>query len=251
MGLLPVVMGVQPAVAVSTPKIVVLGGSGFVGSRICERLVKDSASVVSISRTGQPSKGACAWGDKVQWVKGDARSMDLKSVFDGADAVVSSIGAIGTGDDASTNGLTVERAVSASTAAGVSRFILVSASPMVREAGLGSVFPSYIEGKQRAEAAVKSFGGPTLVLQPTFIFGGEEFSATPPRVAEWYGQQVESLLGTDIVRSVASLSPAALRLALLPPSAVDDVAQAAVAGALGRASGTLSTHDEIKNTALK
>lgn len=26
--------------------------------------------------------------------------------------------------------------------------------------------------------------------QPSFIYGGEEFSATPPRVAGWYGEKV-------------------------------------------------------------
>lgn len=27
--------------------------------------------------------------------------------------------------------------------------------------------------------------------QPSFIYGGEEFSATPPRVAGWYGEKVQ------------------------------------------------------------
>lgn len=58
--------------------------------------------------------------------------------------------------------------------------------------------------------------------------------------------QVESLLSTGLFRSVASASPAALRLALSPPLAVEDVAAAAVAGAAGVAQGTLGNHDAIK-----
>ena len=57
---------------------------------------------------------------------------------------------------------------------------------------------------------------------------------------------MESLLSTGIFRGVAAASPAALRLALSPPLAVEDVAAAAVAGAAGLAQGTLGNHDAIK-----
>lgn len=57
--------------------------------------------------------------------------------------------------------------------------------------------------------------------------------------------QVESLLSTDLFRAAAGASPAALRLALSPPLDVKDVAGAAVAGAAGRARGTLGNHDAI------
>ena len=53
-----------------------------------------------------------------------------------------------------------------------------------------AVFGPYVKGKQRAEAAVKAkFSDSSLVLQPSFIYGGDEFSATPPRVAGWYGEK--------------------------------------------------------------
>lgn len=230
-------------------KVVVLGGSGFVGSRVCERLASEGASVTSVSRSGRPPAAAGAWADKVTWVQGDATSMDLAPVFQGADAVISAIGAIGSSEDEASNGLTAERAAAAAAAARARRFVLVSATQLVAEAGVGGVFPGYVAGKRRAEAAAASFPGQTLVLQPTFIFGGTEFSASPPRVAEWYGQQVENLLGTGLVRGVASVSPAALKLALLPPNSVQDVAAAAVAGAKGKATGVLSSHDAILSAA--
>lgn len=247
---LPLVVASQQASAESE-KVVVLGGSGFVGSRICEQLAAKGVSVVSVSRSGAPPAKAGAWAQKVEWVKGDVLSMDLSSTVSGASAVVSAIGSIGTPDDAKFNGETAEKAVAAAKDANVPRFVLVSATPLVSEAGLGSVFPGYIEGKKRAEAAVASFPGKTLVMQPTFIYGGDEFMLNPPRVAGGYGQLVEGVLGTGLVRGVASISPAPVKLALLPPSAVEDVAAAAVAGAEGRATGILGTHDDIKNAASR
>lgn len=176
---------------------------------------------------------------------------DLSGMFAGADAVVSAIGAIGTSDDERLNGATAEAAATAAAAANVSRFVLVSATPLVAEAGLGSAFPGYVKGKQRAEAAVAAFPGSKMILQPTFVHGGDVFSATPPRVSGWYGEKIEGLLGSGVVRAAASVSPAALKLALLPPNAVADVAAAAVAGALGKAEGTFSGHDAILSAAGK
>lgn len=145
-------------------KVVVLGGSGFVGSRVCERLASEGASVTSVSRSGRPPAAAGAWADKVTWVQGDATSMDLAPVFQGADAVISAIGAIGSSEDEASNGLTAERAAAAAAAARARRFVLVSATQLVAEAGVGGVFPGYVAGKRRAEAAAASFPGQTLVL---------------------------------------------------------------------------------------
>jgi len=226
-------------------KVVVLGGSGFVGSRICERLVAEGAAVTSISRSGGPPEDAGPWAQQVRWLRGDVLSMELAGPLAGAEAVVSAIGAIGSGDDERLNGATAETAAAAAAAAQAKRFVLVSATPLVAEAGAGSIVPGYVKGKQRAETAAAAFPGSTTILQPTFIFGGSKFSATPPRVAAWYGQQIEGLLGSPVVRPIAAVSPAPLKLALLPPNSVEDVAAAAVAGASGKVSGVLSGHDAI------
>lgn len=238
----------EPAFADSLAgkKVVVLGGSGFVGQRICEGLVAQGAKVVSLSRSGAPNLAA-PWASQVSWQSGDVLSSNLDPIMNGAEAVISAIGTIGTADDETGNGATNEAAAKAAKKANAKRFVLVSASKDVAEAGVDAIFGPYVKGKRRAETAVANeFGANGVILQPSFIYGGEEFSATPPRVAGWYGEKVESLLSTGLFRSVASASPAALRLALSPPLAVEDVAAAAVAGAAGVAQGTLGNHDAIK-----
>ena len=50
------------------PKILVFGGNGFVGSRVCEEAVKTGLGVVSINRSGPPKLNA-DWVSKVDWVK--------------------------------------------------------------------------------------------------------------------------------------------------------------------------------------
>ena len=43
------------ALATAAPRVAVFGGSGFVGSRVCQTLVGAGCDVVSVSRTGLPS----------------------------------------------------------------------------------------------------------------------------------------------------------------------------------------------------
>ncbi|XP_074573489.1 uncharacterized protein LOC141829913 [Curcuma longa] len=54
---------------VKTEKIVVLGGTGFVGSAICKAAVSKGIEVVSVSRSGRPSY-TDSWIDQVRWIAG-------------------------------------------------------------------------------------------------------------------------------------------------------------------------------------
>ena len=50
------------------PKLVVFGGNGFVGSRVCEEALKTGLAVTSINRSGAPRVSA-DWTTNVQWLQ--------------------------------------------------------------------------------------------------------------------------------------------------------------------------------------
>lgn len=62
------------ATAATPPRIAVFGGSGFIGSRVCQTLTGAGCSVVSVSRTGAPPPWAAAqpWSRQVEWLAADA-----------------------------------------------------------------------------------------------------------------------------------------------------------------------------------
>lgn len=50
------------------PKLLVFGGSGFVGSRVCEEALKTGLPVVSVNRSGSPKLSA-DWVSNVEWIQ--------------------------------------------------------------------------------------------------------------------------------------------------------------------------------------
>ncbi|RMZ82216.1 hypothetical protein DV738_g1750, partial [Chaetothyriales sp. CBS 135597] len=88
------------AAATASKKLVVAGGSGFLGSRICKSAVGRGWDVISISRSGEPSwqsvtdsAVAPAWSKQVQWAKGDIlKPATYTAQLKDADAVVHTMG---------------------------------------------------------------------------------------------------------------------------------------------------------------
>lgn len=65
--------GVRMQAAGGKGKLLVLGGTGFVGSTVTKLALDRGYEVVSLSRRGQPSTGSSLAGQpKVKWVQGDA-----------------------------------------------------------------------------------------------------------------------------------------------------------------------------------
>lgn len=50
------------------PKLLVFGGNGFVGTRVCEEAVSTGLQIVSINRSGRPRQNA-PWVDQVDWIQ--------------------------------------------------------------------------------------------------------------------------------------------------------------------------------------
>ncbi|CAN0067469.1 unnamed protein product [Choristocarpus tenellus] len=78
-----------------TTKVVVFGGSGFVGQRVCQAAAATGAQVTSVNRSGAPSKVG-PWARDVRWVKADIFSPDdYINEIEGAVGVVSCVGSFG------------------------------------------------------------------------------------------------------------------------------------------------------------
>lgn len=84
----------------SKKRIVVCGGNGFLGTRICKVAVTRGWDVTSISRSGEPTWSSVtssptvpSWSTSVSWQKADIlKPASYKSYLKDADAVVHSMG---------------------------------------------------------------------------------------------------------------------------------------------------------------
>lgn len=66
---------------------VVLGGSGFLGQRLCRELVASGFNVRSVSRTGRPKGEAQAWWSNVDWINADVGTEIAAPALEGASLV--------------------------------------------------------------------------------------------------------------------------------------------------------------------
>ncbi|WP_276250075.1 NAD-dependent epimerase/dehydratase family protein [Haloarcula rara] len=157
-------------------ELVVFGGNGFIGRRVCRRAVEDGHEVRSIARSGPPaSELRGPWADAVTWHAANVFAPnEYRDALEGADAVVHSIGIA---EESPTEGVTFERVngdsaiITAleSERAGVDRFVFVSSAstpPMVREA--------YLTAKRRAETAIADLDMATTVLRPGAVYGPDQ-----------------------------------------------------------------------------
>ncbi|KAL7188180.1 hypothetical protein ACSBR1_038112 [Camellia fascicularis] len=139
---------------VKTERVVVLGGSGFVGSAICKAAVSKGIEAISLSRSGRPSYSS-SWVDQVTWMSGDVFYANWDEVLAGATAVVSTLGGFGSEEQMQRiNGEANVVAVTAAKDFGIPKFILIS----VHDYNLPSFLLSsgYFTGKRKAESEVLS-----------------------------------------------------------------------------------------------
>jgi uncharacterized protein YbjT (DUF2867 family) len=84
----------------ASKRVVVAGGNGFLGLRICKSAVNRGWSVTSLSRSGEPrwdtvtsSHDRPTWASSVEWAKADLLKPDTyKPFLRDADVVVHSMG---------------------------------------------------------------------------------------------------------------------------------------------------------------
>ncbi|KAK8938676.1 hypothetical protein KSP39_PZI011365 [Platanthera zijinensis] len=234
---------------VKTERIVVLGGTGFVGSAICKAAVSKGIEVVSLSRSGRPSY-TDSWIDQVTWMAGDVFYARWDEVLVGATAVISTLGGFGNEEQMKKiNGEANILAVDAAKDYGVPKFVLIS----VHDYNLPSFLLSsgYFTGKRKAESEVLSkYPSSGVVLRPAFIYGKRKVDGFEIPL-DLIGEPLERLLlaAERFTRPLASLP--ASDLLLVPPVSVDDVAFASIYALKDDDFFGVFTVEQIKEAAAK
>ncbi|KAH9687408.1 NAD(P)-bd dom domain-containing protein [Citrus sinensis] len=258
---------------VKSERVVVLGGSGFVGSAICKAAVSKGIEVISLSRIlvientifssivfllcsfiifGLKSKTFIT----SQTVKlysycvGDVFYVTWDEVLTGATAVVSTIGGVGSEEQMlRINGEANVVAVNAAKEYGVPKFILIS----VHDYNLPSFLLSsaYFTGKRKAESEVLSkYPNSGVVLRPTFIYGKRKVGDFEIPL-DLIGEPAESILRAieNFTKPLSSIPASDLLLA--PPVSVDDLALAVLNAVVDDDFFGIFTIEQIKEAAAK
>mmetsp|Transcript_15782 Transcript_15782/g.31889 ORF Transcript_15782/g.31889 Transcript_15782/m.31889 type:complete len:274 (+) Transcript_15782:51-872(+) len=219
---LPVALSAVSPASAAAEKVVIFGGSGYVGAHAAQMLIGQGAEVVSVSRKSAAEqadkvKAILGTGLKLDYVSLDASTADLSSVMADATAVISCVGiAPGGANQRAGNGAVNARIADAAKAAGVGRFVYLGVASELANGPIKFIFGDYVKGKAEAEAAVaKDFGAAALIIKPDIIAGGPPGELRPP-------------------------GPPGIT-----PVSVEAVAAAAVAGALGKRNGSIDGNAAI------
>jgi uncharacterized protein YbjT (DUF2867 family) len=162
-------------------KVVVTGGTGFVGRHLVRRLAKDNHSVAVLSHRSQPPELPAG----VVAVRGNVEDVDsLKKAFDGADAVFHLVGLI-----VETKEKTYERTVTQGTAHVVDAACHCGVKKIVYLSALGTSVDAstrYHQSKYKAEQAVMGSGMNSVIFRAAVIFGpGDGFVSLLARIVRW------------------------------------------------------------------
>ena len=206
-----------PSSTRSIKAVTVLGGTGFVGSRVCQLLANQEGieTVISLSQSGtipawctahkdeaeDPAAAASKNQNKMVWTAIDlltASEHELDTAMGTPDAVISCLGTIGTdpillrqgNGVANVNGFESAQRCTTTTTGVVPAIAYVSVCTEVRDcqaAGwLPKFFTGYFEGKTLAEDAAKRCGQAVTIVAPTFIYG-----------TYYYGSRLVDMLFTE------------------------------------------------------
>ncbi|KAF8092251.1 hypothetical protein N665_0420s0018 [Sinapis alba] len=234
---------------VSSERVVVLGGNGFVGSAICKQAISNGIEVVSVNMSGRPSLQD-SWLDQVTWVTGDVFYLNWDEVLLGATAVVSTIGGFGNEEQMKRiNGEANVISVNAAKDFGVPKFVLITVHdynlpPFVLSSG-------YFTGKRSAEAELLSnYPNSGVVLRPGFIYGKRKVNGFEVPL-DLVGEPLDKIYDAAerFIRPLRSLP--ASDLLLSPPVKVDDLALAVINAVKDDDIFGIFTIEQIKEAAAK
>jgi len=165
----------------SDTPIAVTGATGFIGRRLCERLVANGIAVRALTRTPQPSAPGLEW---VAGGLGDRTA--LERLVDGAAAVVHCAGAVRGATAHAFHGPNVEGVatlLAAVAAAGPVQRLLHLSSLAARQPGLSHYAASKLAGERLVlESRVRA-----AVLRPPAVYGPGDRELLPLLTGLYHG----------------------------------------------------------------
>jgi uncharacterized protein YbjT (DUF2867 family) len=201
-------------------ELLVTGGNGFIGRRLCKCAVRDGHEVSSVARSGPPEPSERGrWATGVDWIEGDVFApQEWREALDGVDCVIHSIGTL---SESPAEGVTFERingdsaiiTALESERADVDRFVYISSSttpPLVSD--------RYLTARRRAEAAIRDLDMETVVPRFGPVYGPAQphFPPIVNRLVAVIGrfELVAAQMGEDRPFSVEQAAAATYRLAV-------------------------------------
>ncbi|MES1907699.1 MAG: hypothetical protein MHM6MM_000768 [Cercozoa sp. M6MM] len=222
--------------------VTVLGGTGFVGQRVCQAALRKGCQVVSVSRSGSPHASEIEdWMDNVNWEKGDlfADPEQWRHLLEGSHSVISCVGDLGLGEMTGRICGVTARCVPVARELGVPFFGFVSAADQGWVAGW--LMREYYRGKREVEAALRENypENQHVIVKPGFIYGVRDTGSKKVDLGR---------LGRPMSNAISKLPNALQHLPMLTrPLHVDTVAAALTAHLdeeeTRRCTGTLEVPD--------
>ena len=213
--------------------VTIYGGSGFVGRYIARRLAKDGWRVRVAVRNPNEAMFVKPYGavGQVEPVFCNIRDdASVAAVMQGADAVVNCVGVldeVGKNTFEAVQAEGAERVARLAASSGVGRMVHISAIGADAEAA-----SEYAQTKAAGEAGVLAHMPGAMILRPSIIFGTEDEFFNRFAGMSRFGP-VLPVVGADTK---------------FQPVFVDNVAEAAVMGVEGKASGTFELGGPDVNT---
>ncbi|MBK7146961.1 MAG: complex I NDUFA9 subunit family protein [Xanthomonadales bacterium] len=154
-------------------RIVILGGSGFVGTALLRRLARDGHELLVLTRNRSRHR-ELALGARVQVAEGDVYDRDwLARQFAGADAVINLVGILNESGVGGAGGREFERAHVQLTAAVIAACVLATVPRLLQMSALnaGADCSHYLRTRGAAEALLRSSALRWTLFRPSVIFG--------------------------------------------------------------------------------
>jgi uncharacterized protein YbjT (DUF2867 family) len=175
-------------------KVLVTGGTGFIGPKVVHALRAQGREVRALARRPERASRLATWGAEV--VAGDVTDAEsVRAAAAGCTHVIHLVAIIrgkpADFDRVMTQG--TRNVVAAAKDAGVERFILMSAL------GTSDTVP-YFRAKSEEEQAVKASGLEYVIFQPSFVFG-RDGGALPTFIRQVRYAPVVTVIGPGLQKS--------------------------------------------------